>query len=186
MALSSASANPLTNEQMVISSVRDGVFEDLKQLDLKSVRLDLNANGLKKTVAGGIVEGLKNAGVDVYNADLSDTVGYELRFDIMGFDFSYKNGKSRGFLRKRMINRVFDSIIRITVIELENGAVRLLKDISISSSDQIDPELVQLVRSREIPELAPTQPSSGWSRLIEPAVVSVAVGALVYLFFANR
>lgn len=175
-----------TNEQVVISSVREAVIESLKTESYRSMVLSLAEKGIERPVSNGIAEALRGLGVEVLGDGSGDDEVEKLAYDILGFDFSYEGGKSRGFLRKPMIRREFAAQIRIAVKAPPRDRIVYLNEIGVKYDDSIAPEFVDLARSRDIPELAPDPPGSGWIRFVEPAIVTGAVGALVYLFFANR
>ena len=85
-----------------------------------------------------------------------------------------------------MIKREFASRLSITIIKSYEGRISSFEDIAVNYVDNIDPRFSDLVKSRDIPELAPDLPGSGWTKIAEPVVVTAAIGGLVYLFFANR
>ena len=174
----------LTNEQVVIKAVREGAAAAGIFDRLTDVRFDPVETGPGRAIYGGLAEALTARGISIHseNEAASMTTG----FDILGFDFRYKKGKSRGFLRKPMINRSFNARIRVTVTGLATGKVLGMEDISATYTDELDPDAENLIKSRDIPELAPAAPVSGWTKIVEPVVVTTAVGGLVYLFFANR
>jgi len=182
--ISPAQEKILTNEQVVIKSVRDAVLKSDCCKGIGDVRLELARSGLARPVSNGLAEAFKAMGVNVsVGPGASWAV---LGYDILGLEFEYKKGKSRGFLRQHMIKRALDARIRVTATQAMDGAIVAQEDISVGYSDEIDPAAVELAKSPDIPELAPRAQGSGWARIVEPVVVTAAVGGLVYLFFANR
>jgi hypothetical protein len=185
---SAASASPSSNEQVIINAVRAGVDSLLgKTGDMGAeVRVVADSGGLRRLIAEGIADGLR----DKYNRILigggSDSLSDILTYDILGFAFDYEKGSSRGFLRGRKIKREMLCELRINIQGGPTGILRHSQNMSVAYADEIEHSDLRFVNSREIPELAPEPPGSGWSRFGEPALVTASVGALVYLFFANR
>lgn len=175
-----------TNEQIVISSVRRAVIESLRTETFHSMSVTLAESGIERPVSNGIVNALRDMGVEVLAEGAGDDGAEKLVYDILGFDFSYERGESRGFLRKPMIRRELAAQLRITVKAPPSGRIIYLNELGVEYKDSIAPGFLDLARSRDIPELAPDPPGSGWIRIVEPVIVTGAVGALVYLFFANR
>ncbi len=175
-----------TNEQVVISSVRKAVVESLKTVTFSKIVISLAEAGIERPVSTGIADALREMGVEVVADGAGGIEGERLDYDILGFDFSYERGDSRGFLRKPMIRRELATQLRVRVRDISEGRIVYSDQISVEYRDNMAPGFVNLARSRDIPELAPQPPGSGWIRFVEPAIVTGAVGALVYLFFANR
>jgi len=183
-----ASAQKLvpTNEEVVISSVREAAEETMRGYRLDKIRMNMAESGIDRPISSGIAEALRSMGAEVFAGGDSGESTNSLSYDVLGFDFGYGKGASRGFLRKPMIRREFAARLRITVSESIEGAILSLDDIGVSYADDIEPRFANLVKSRDIPELAPDLSGSNWTKIVEPVVVTAAVGGLVYLFFANR
>lgn len=173
-----------TNEQVVIKAVSDAALKSGFFSGLSDVRIKTADTGISRPISSGLIESMRSAGISVRADDADAEVA--VVYDVLGFDFDYKRGGSRGFLRNPKIRRVFDARIRITSTSLMDGSILGVGDIEASYEDQIEPRFAELVKSPDIPELAPDLPGSGWAKIIEPVVVTAAVGGLVYLFFANR
>lgn len=173
-----------TNEQVVIESFREAALKSNCCADIGSMRLDVAESGLERPISSGLIEAFRSRGIAVVSGAGESSV--KIGYNILGFDFAYKKGKSRGFMRKPMIKRVLEARIRMTVTRLMDGVIVGQEDIFAGYNGEIDPEAVNFVKSVDIPALAPNPPGSGWARIVEPIVVTAAVGGLVYLFFANR
>lgn len=174
----------LTNEQVVTAAVRETALKSDLFDDISDIHLVPTLHGIERPVYSGLVEAMSSKGISV----LSETGGSStvLGFVILGLEFAYEKGESRGFLRKPMIKRVLDARVKITILKADDGEILKTEDISFDYSDEIDPESGKLVKSPDISELSPRAPGSYWSKIVEPVVVTTAVGGLVYLFFANR
>jgi hypothetical protein len=175
-----------TNEEMVVSSVREAARETMANHRLDKVHMNMAESGIDRPISYGIAEALRSLGAEVFTGGNDDRSANSLTYDVLGFDFDYGRGASRGFLRKPMIKREFAARLRISISESVGGAILSLDDIAVSYVDDIEPRFADLVKSRDIPELAPDIPGSNWTKIVEPVVVTAAVGGLVYLFFANR
>lgn len=176
----------LTNEQIVSFAVKNAVEEEFAGVSYNSVQIQQKNSYISKPIMNGIIEAFKNIGVSVYVNSNNNSNSPLITYDIQGFSFRYLKGDSRGFLRNRMIKRNFNSHIKLIVEDARNGHIYEMKDIDINYSDQVDPKFADLIKSRNIPELSPNYPVSNFKRIVEPVVVTAAIGSLVYLFFANR
>lgn len=183
-----ASAQKLvpTNEEVVISSVRAAVEEKMRGQGLDQIQMNMAKSGIDGPISNGIADALRSLGIQVFAGGNDSVSVNSLDYDLLGFDFNYRKGTSRGFLRKPMIKREFEARLRITVTELVKGPILSFEDVAVSYIDNIDPRFANLVKSRDIPELAPDLPGSSWTKVVEPVVVTTAIGGIVYLFFANR
>lgn len=180
----SAQNKVLTNEQVVINSVREAVLQSSCCGDLGDIHIPLAKTGILRPVSYGLADGLRLLGNSVETE--AGGAATEVNYDVLGFDFDYDKGSSLGFMRKPMIKRIFDARIRISARRAGDGAIIKTNDLAIAYVDEVDPESALLIRSLDIPELSPNPPGSLWSTIAEPVVVTAAVGGLVYLFFANR
>lgn len=176
----------ITNEQAVIGAARSGVEENFKSSRFASLAIDVLESEISRPVSIGLTEGFSSLGIDVVGNATADSALQYLECDVLGFEFKYENGDSRGFLRKRMLRRKFKAVIKMTFSDSRERSVSETRDINISYEDQINPALAELVKSRNIAALDPAFPSSGMKKIAEPIIVTAAVGALIYLFFANR
>lgn len=183
---STVSPQVITNEQVVIGAARSGVEENYKSTRFASLAIDVAESEISRPVAIGLSEGFSQLGIDVVGNGTADSALQYLECDILGFEFKYENGDSRGFLRKRMLRRKFQAVIKMTFSDGPERSASETRDINISYEDQINPELAELVKSRNIAALDPAFPTSGMKKIAEPVIVTAAVGALIYLFFANR
>lgn len=181
-----ASAEVITNEEVVIEAARMGIENYFTSPQFRSISLEVLEGEISRPIAAGIAEGFKNLGVNVVGNDKADSSVQYAECDVLGFDFEYGNGDSRGFLRKRMIKRDFEARLKFTLYTAGPGSISEIKDISLNYQDQINPDMINLVKSRTIASLDPPLPSSGMKKFIEPVIVTATVGALVFLFFANR
>ena len=186
LSISTASAGPISNEQVVISATARAIDTLYTRVTPRDLNIISDSGGLDKLILYGISEGLRGKFDRIMIATSPETTGYNLYFDMLGFDLGYRAGSSRGFLKGRMIRRELQCELRINIRDGRDGALRETKNLGVGYIDEIERSDVSFVNSREIPELAPEPPGSSWSRYAEPWLVVASVGALVYLFFANR
>ncbi|UCE65581.1 MAG: hypothetical protein JSU85_12025 [Candidatus Zixiibacteriota bacterium] len=179
-------AQVITNEQVVVRAAREGVESNFQSLRPGIINVKVLEDEISRPIAIGLSEGFKNLEIDVVGNDRASGGVQNLECDVLGFEFKYENGDPRGFLRKRMIRRKFMAVLKLTFSNMRNDSISEIRDITISYEDQINPEWGDLVKSRKIPALNPPFPSSGLKKVVEPVVVTAAVGTLIYLFFANR
>jgi len=181
-----ADAQVISNEQAVILAASSGIESAFSKVNFKAVKIKVGENEISRPVAIGLSEGFDLLNVDVVGNDGAESDVKRIECDILGFDFKYVNGDSRGFLRSKMLKRKFKAFLKITIIDSDMMSVSKIKDLTIEYEDQINPELSDLVKSRTIHALSPSFPPSGLKRIIEPLIVTAAIGSMTYLFFANR
>jgi hypothetical protein len=181
-----ARSQPPTNEEVVVSAVKDQVEKNFGSDSVPALLVISGEKELELLVGGGIADAMRDKYPQVLLSSAPAPNADNLTFNIEGFDFSFHKGASRGFLKTHKINRRLQEQLRITIRNGIDGQVREMKELSISYSDTIDPAWAKYVSSPNIVELSPSAPVSSWSRYVEPGLVIAAVGALVYLFFANR
>ncbi|UCC80156.1 MAG: hypothetical protein JSW64_02000 [Candidatus Zixiibacteriota bacterium] len=184
--LTPAGAQILTNEQVVATAAREAVESNFQSMGSGNISIDVLDDEISRPIAIGLKEGFENLGFDVFANDAPSIDVQYVECDVHGFEFKYENGDSRGFLKKRMIRRKFLAALKLTFSDTQDRSISEIKDITLSYEDQINPEWRDLVKSRKIAELDPASPSSGMIKIAEPVIVTAAVGALIYLFFANR
>jgi hypothetical protein len=171
---------PLSNEQIVINSVKAAVAKEIPVDSTMSLKIAMPDEELGKLVGDGISEALQG------QINPGDPSEINLTYEVMGFDFSYKKGKSLGFLKSHQIARDFRCQLHIAFRVNSGSELLRSQEITVAYHDEIRPSDLNFVKSRRIPELAPVPPGSGWSRYAEPSLVIASIGTLVYLFFANR
>ncbi len=181
-----ALSQPSTNEQIVIETVRSQIDKSISPDSGGALVVISGANDLEILISGAIADAMRGKYFQVMLGSAPAPSADNLTFAVQGIDFSYRNGDSRGFLRAHKILRELRGQLRITIKGGIDGQLREVKNIPISYKDSIDPGWAKYVNSPNIPLLAPPVPPSKWTKYIEPALVVSAVGALVYLFFANR
>jgi hypothetical protein len=181
-----AFGQPPTNEQVVISAVKDATLKQFQEIHQGAISIITGKTALDSLFSTSVADAMRARYSQVMIASGPNSALDNLTINILGFEFKYKKGSGRGFLRACRIKRELRCDLRIIIESDSGGALQDMQNLTINYSDQIDPSQTSFVKSRDIPELAPAFPGSRWSRFVEPALVTVAVGTLVYLFFANR
>lgn len=184
LSVSTSFASPASNEQILINSTAAKVESSFSEVMTGGLSIVTDTTGLGGLISAGIAEGLKGRYDTILLAAGPVTIGPNLYFDLLGFNLDYKKGASRGFLRGRKIRREMLCELRINI--RDGGLLRDARNVTVYYNDEIERADIRFVNSRDIPALAPEPPGSSWSRYAEPALVVGSVGALVYLFFANR
>jgi len=175
----------LTNEELVIKAVSQSVYDSISSENGGSVYIKNDSIGVNRPVSRGIIDAAQSKGFTVYlNND--QTVDYDVAYDILGFDFGYENGNSRGFLKQSMIKRQLNALLRLTFKNHVSGEINYSKDITVQYDDEIEPDYLNYVSSLNIKKLSPVEPASFVKKFAEPVIVTTAIGALVFMFFANR
>ncbi len=109
-----------------------------------------------------------------------------LFYRIIEMSLDYPEIKRKSFLGGRMVTR--RSWLNLS-FRLEDGAtghVLWTKRGQQERSDFIKKSMVKSLNNQSYPFLSPPLPGDSHSRFLEPALVAVVVGGLIYLFFANR
>ena len=175
----------ITNEEAVVNSVEKAIYGKLSAYGKSSLYINSADKGINQPISQGIINAAKKGGMRVY-LDETKAADYQVLYDVLGFEFKYENGSSRGFLRDKKIRRNLNTLLRLTLKTTDDGEVAMLDDLRVVFEDEIDPGYFDYVSSDDIPSLSPLPPKSTVKKIAEPVVMTTAIGALVFLFFANR
>lgn len=181
-----AQAMPPTNEQLAIDAIKKAIIPQLSQSTLRHAVIESPSDNKEKILIKGVLESFSDLGITVAQMEDSANIPNVFDFDISSFDFQYKEGKGNGFLKQRNIRRHFTCLFDMTTVVGENRRIFQIRNLLAEASDEISPGMITFVQSPDMPELAPKPPGSGWSKFVEPTVMTLTAGVLVYLFFANR
>jgi hypothetical protein len=177
---------PPTNEQMAIDAIKRAIILQFSKSDLRLAVIKSPNDSKEKLLIKGVLESFGELGIGVVQMEDSLDFPDLFDFDISSFDFQYMKGTGNGFLRQRNIRRHFTCLFDMTRVAGEDRRVTLTRNLLAEASDEVSPGMVPYVQSPDMPELAPIPPASGWSKYVEPAIMTMTAGILVYLFFANR
>jgi hypothetical protein len=176
----------ITNEQIVSTTVKAAAIRELGDFQNQRIIVVTDGAPLNGIIASTLADALRNKSAEVMLASQPDSTSENLAFKILNFEFKYKKGSGRGFLRQRRIKREFQSQLQLTLESGVSSDIIATYNLPLSYNDQIDPGALASVKSDEIPELAPKGPGRPISKLVKPALVVASVTVLVYLFFANK
>ena len=176
----------ISNEQIVSTTVKAVAIRELGDFQNQRIVVVTDGTPLNGIIASTLADALRNKSAEVMLASQPDSSSENLAFKILNFEFKYKKGSGRGFLRQHRILREFQSQLQLTLESGVSNDIIATYNLPLSYNDQIDPGALASVKSDDIPELAPKSSGKPISKLVKPALVVASVTVLVYLFFANR
>lgn len=176
----------ISNEQIVSTTVKAAALRELGDFQNQRIVVVTDGTPLNGMIASALADALRNKSAEVMLASQPDSTSENLAFKILNFEFKYKKGSRRGFLRQHRIKREFQSQLQLTLESGVSGDIIAAYNLPLSYNDQIDPGSSASVKSDDIPELALKSPGGAISKLAKPALVVASVTVLVYLFFANK
>jgi hypothetical protein len=108
-----------------------------------------------------------------------------LFYRIIQMRLDFPKAERKGFLGARMVSR--RSYLNLSFrLEEATGKVLWTERGQEESSDVVKRSMVESLNNESYPMLSPSLPDDSQSRFMEPALVAVVVGGLIYLFFASR
>lgn len=168
-----------------IDDLADTLFIKFKINDDKELYIDTINSILGDKLRSSLAEHFKTNAVKVYLAENSELSGQlKLTTRIDDLTLSYQRINS-GLFKQGNIKRTLKITLQSSLIS-ENG--RFLQSESIPSfvkSDIISNADAKLAR-RGNNFYSPIVPPSLYQKMVEPALITVITGGLVYLFFASR
>ena len=176
---------PQTNEQFVSNSITETVSAFFDSLGLFPAQVEFEpSDGLNAIAVDGVKAVLIGKGWSL-NSGLSENSSnvYKIGSVFSAFEFKYKRGGSRGFLKKPYIKRVVSGQLLLSISSIDFNHVGFL---DFSDTDQVLPERENYIASVRYKQLAPPVSMGGVERYLEPLAVTATVAALTYLFFINR
>jgi len=108
-----------------------------------------------------------------------------LSFRVIKLNLEYPEIKRKNLFGKSRVRREAQVALSFNLRDSE-GKVMWSKRGEKESSDLLKKEEIFSLNNKQYSFLSPEIPEGSWGKFIEPAVVTVVAGALVYLFFANR
>jgi hypothetical protein len=109
-----------------------------------------------------------------------------LFYRIIEMRLDYPKVKRRGFLGARMVSRRSYLNLSFRLEDASTGKVLWTRREQEESSDLVKRSRIKSLNNDSYPILSPSLPDDPQSRFLEPALVAVVVGGLIYLFFASR
>ncbi len=180
---------PLTNENFLRSTIREVLLDCLTEAPFDSQLVWIKTeeeNPSNWIVEEEIVSFLQKRGpVGKIKKDESEKSFLSLNFRIIKLNLAYPEIKRKNFFGKSRVRRETQVALSFDLSDSE-GKVLWSKRGEKESSDLLKKEEIFSLNNKQYSFLSPEIPEGGWGRLVEPAVVTVVAGALIYLFFANR
>jgi len=186
--LASENSLPLTNESFLRQTINKVLEDCLKEapLDSKLVWLkqeDEDPSGW--IVEEEIVSYLRKKGEVGIGKEKIKEEDLSLSFRVIKLSLEYPEIKRKKFLGKSWVRREAQILLSFKLSD-HQGEVLWSKKGEGKDSDLVKMDQIAALNNKHYTFLSPEVPESSWGKLVEPAVVTAVVGALVYLFFANR
>lgn len=187
--ISSEKNLPLTNENFLRKTIDSVLEECLKDAPLGTKSVWIKQEGENPffwIVEEEIVSYLQKRGpVGIDGDNIIEKEGLILGFRVIKLNLEYPEIKRKKFLGKSWVVREGQVFLSFKLSD-HRGEVLWSKRGERKESDLVEMRQLTELNNKLYPFLSPEVPESNWGKYLEPAVVTVAVGALVYLFFANR
>jgi hypothetical protein len=108
-----------------------------------------------------------------------------LRYHILTMDLEYISTRRQRLFGPRMVERkVYLSML--FRLSLPTGEVVWAGETKKTAGDLIPFRDLPLAERESAPFLSPRLPPDNWGRLAEPALLTVAIGSLIYLFYSTQ
>ncbi|MCJ7458962.1 MAG: hypothetical protein MUP17_08220 [candidate division Zixibacteria bacterium] len=180
---------PLTNEVFLRQTIKDVLEDCLKDAPIDSQMVWVKEEGENQSawiVKEEIVSFLSKRGpVGVGKKEGQESFSPLLSYRIIKLNLEYPEIKRKKLFGKSWITRESQVAISFSLSD-PDGKILWSKRGERKNSDLLRKEELLSLNNRQYPFLCPEIPESTWGKYIEPAVVTVVVGGLIYLFFANR
>ncbi|MCJ7497877.1 MAG: hypothetical protein MUO78_07055 [candidate division Zixibacteria bacterium] len=180
---------PLTNENFLRKTINDVLQDCLTEAPFDSQLVwieEEEGNPSAWIVKEEVVSFLKKRGpVGMTKRDEREKSFLTLSFRIIKLSLEYPEIKRKNLFGKSRVRREAQVALSFNLNDSE-GRVLWSKRGERGSSDLLKKEEIFSLNNKQYSFLSPQIPEGSWGRLVEPAVVTVVAGALIYLFFANR
>ena len=190
----SVEENPPSNEEFLRQTVRsffERTFDDFPEAGSKLLLLQAErehpANWLLEDELVSYLLSMKyhvalRSGEPENNLRESNFLFYR----IIETRLDYPKVRRKGFLGARMVSRRAYLNLSFRLEEETTGKVLWTKRGQEESSDLVKRSMIKSMNNESHSFLSPSLPDDPQSRFLEPALVAVVVGGLIYLFFASR
>lgn len=180
---------PLTNESLLRQTIKEVLEDCLKEAPFDSRLVWIKEEGENLSawiVKEELVSYLqKRVPVGFWEKERQEENGLVLNFRVIKLSLEYPEVKTKKLLGKSWVKRESQVALSFNLSDSQ-GRVLWNKRGEVENSDLVRIDELANLNNKEYPYLSPQVPESSWGKYLEPALVTVAVGALVYLFFANR
>lgn len=179
---------PLTNEEFLRQTIKEVLEDCLKDVPIDSQMVWVKEEGENQSawiVKEEIVSLLSKRGpVGSGKKEEQESSSPMLAYRIIKLNLEYPEIKKKLF-GKSWIKRESQVALSFNLSDAD-GKILWSKRGERKNSDLIKKEELISLNNQQYPFLCPEVPQSTWGKYLEPAVVTVVVGGLIYLFFANR
>ena len=180
---------PLTNEAFLRQTIKEVLEDCLKDAPIDSQMVWVNEEGENQSawiVREEMVSFLSKRGpVGAGKKEGQESSSPVLSYRIIKLNLEYPEIKRKKLFGKSWIKRESQVALSFNLSD-PDGKILWSKRGERKNSDLLRKEELLSLNNRQYPFLCPEVPESAWGRYLEPAVVTVVVGGLIYLFFANR
>ncbi|HVP35610.1 MAG TPA: hypothetical protein VMT04_01310 [Terriglobales bacterium] len=179
----------LTNEVFLRQTIKEVLEDCLKDVPIDSQMVWVQEEGENPSAwivreemisflsKRGPVGAVKKEGLD----DSSPVLSYR----IIKLNLEYPEIKRKKLFGKSWIKRESQVALSFSLSDAD-GKILWSKRGERKNSDLLKKEEILSLNNRQYPFLCPEVPQDTWGKYVEPAAVTVVVGGLIYLFFANR
>jgi hypothetical protein len=186
--------NPPSNEEFLrksVSSLLADTLNDFPEADSELIFLQAEeANPANWLLEEELVSYLLSLNYQVVLHTKESKSGLpeskSLFYRIIEMSLDYPEIKRKSFLGGRMLVRRSRLNLSFRLEDEATGQVLWTRRGQQERSDLINRSMAKSLNNRSYPFLSPPLPDDTHSRFLEPALVAVVVGGLIYLFFANR
>jgi len=179
----------LSNEAFLRQTIKDVLEDCLKDAPLDSQMVWVREEGENPSawiVREEIISFLSRRGpVGIKKEEDQESSSPVLSYRIIKLNLEYPEIKKKKLFGKGWIKRESDVAISFN-LSAADGKILWDKRGERKNSDLLKREELASLNNRQYPFLCPEVPQSSWGKYLEPAAVTVVVGGLIYLFFANR
>jgi hypothetical protein len=180
---------PVTNENFLRSTIREVLQDCLTEAPIDSQLVWIKTEGENPSnwiVEEEIVSFLQKRGpVGIVKVDEREKSFLTLNFRVIKLSLEYPEIKRENLFRKSRVRREAQVALSFDLSD-SGGRVLWSKRGEKESSDLLKKEEIFSLNNKQYSFLSPEIPEGSWGKLVEPAMVTVVAGALIYLFFANR
>jgi hypothetical protein len=179
---------PLTNEAFLRQTIKEVLEDCLKDAPIDSQMVWVKEEGENPSawiVKEEIVSFLSKRGpVGSGKKEGQESSSPVLAYRIIKLNLEYPEVRKKLF-GKSWIRRESQVVLSFNLSD-PDGKILWSKRGERKNSDLLKKEELLSLNNRQYPFLCPEIPQDTWGKYVEPAVVTVVVGGLIYLFFANR
>ncbi|MCK4272166.1 hypothetical protein KAX22_05925 [bacterium] len=111
--------------------------------------------------------------------------GQFLRYRVADLDLVYPASRRKHLFGPRMVKRQVHLHL-IFLLSKKDGEVLWAGEAQRTSGDWIPAKELAAVQRESVPFISPRLKTDGWGRFAEPALLTAAVGGLIYLFYNSQ